>query len=339
MRISVALCTYNGERFLSEQLDSIAGQTRPPDELVVRDDASEDETLEILDRFSRDAPFPVLIDAATERFGVVRNFDRVLESCSGDLIFLCDQDDVWQPDKIERMVERFQERPAVGLVATDATLVDESLQPLGRTLWSDRFETETRSRAVRKGAVEVILNHDVVTGATMAFRSKYLETIRPIPEGMPNLIHDKWIAFVIACQAEVEFLPECLTLYRQHAGQQIGASYGEQDDGAIPGGDVLGAGIEYNSARAAYMRELEAKVSQNTVSVSAKIRKRILDVLRDEALDADEGVRHFRNRAALKQMGIGKVSLIVQEVAARRYQRFSNGIKSALKDLLVHNGK
>jgi len=98
--LSIALATYNGERYIGEQLDSILRQTRLPDELVVFDDASVDATQAIVLDFARHAPFPVRFQVNSVRLGSTRNFEMAIRACGGDIIFLCDQDDVWYPDKI-----------------------------------------------------------------------------------------------------------------------------------------------------------------------------------------------------------------------------------------------
>src|ERR671927_271278 len=104
-KFSVAMCTYNGARFVREQLASIAAQTRPPDELVVCDDCSTDATLECIREFARTAPFPVRVVENEKNAGSTKNFERAVELCEGDFIALADQDDVWLPEKLQRLEE------------------------------------------------------------------------------------------------------------------------------------------------------------------------------------------------------------------------------------------
>jgi len=103
--LSVAMCTYNGEQYLQEQLDSIIAQTRLPNEVVVCDDGSTDATLQILDEFQETAPFPVRIYRNGTRLGPTKNFEKAIKLCSGNVIALSDQDDVWMPHKLERLEE------------------------------------------------------------------------------------------------------------------------------------------------------------------------------------------------------------------------------------------
>src|SRR5258706_6945784 len=97
---SVAMCTCNGAAYLADQLESIAAQSRLPDELVVRDDASVDDTPAVIQAFAARAPFPVRFERNADRLGSTRNFDGAIAACTGDLIALSDQDDVWHQDKV-----------------------------------------------------------------------------------------------------------------------------------------------------------------------------------------------------------------------------------------------
>ena len=136
-KISVALCTYNGEQFLSRQLASIQQQTRTPDELVVCDDCSTDRTLEILQDFAASAAFPVRITQNDDNLGFVANFERAIQLCQGDLIALCDQDDIWYPTRLERSLQEFTAHPEVGFVFSDADIIDQQDQLTGMRLWTN----------------------------------------------------------------------------------------------------------------------------------------------------------------------------------------------------------
>lgn len=116
LTVSLALCTYNGEKFLLEQLQSFLAQTRQPNELVVCDDVSSDRTLEILNEFAQCAPFPVRIFVSDMTLRSTKNFEKAIGLCEGDIIFLSDQDDVWFPDKLARMLTIFEEDAGVGAV-------------------------------------------------------------------------------------------------------------------------------------------------------------------------------------------------------------------------------
>lgn len=110
-RISVAVCTYNGSRFLPEQLTSIAAQTRLPDEMVVCDDGATDATAEIIEKFARTAPFLVRFIRNSQNLGSTKNFENAIGLCTGDLIALSDQDDIWMREKLGRQAEMMERDP------------------------------------------------------------------------------------------------------------------------------------------------------------------------------------------------------------------------------------
>ena len=130
MKLSIAMCTYNGASYLQEQLDSFLWQTRLPDEIVVCDDCSQDETVEILKEFAANSPFPVHLHVNKTNLGLTKNFEKAIGKCTGDIIFLSDQDDVWLPERLEKFEAAFQKDADVGLVFCDAYLVNEKLESL-----------------------------------------------------------------------------------------------------------------------------------------------------------------------------------------------------------------
>jgi glycosyltransferase involved in cell wall biosynthesis len=218
-RISVALCTYNGTRYLQEQLDSIAAQTRQPFELIVTDDRSTDGTLELLERFAQTSPFPVRIHQNPVQLRSTRNFDQAIRLCQGDYIALSDQDDRWAPEKLAVLGGQLDQDPSVGMVFSDAILIDSASQPTGSTLWhSLRFPPDTRARFARDPAA-VLLERPVVTGATVLFRRSLLDHFASIP---PEWVHDGWITWMSVLWARVLFVEQPVTFYRVHASQQLG---------------------------------------------------------------------------------------------------------------------
>lgn len=134
IRISIAMATYNGERFIAQQMKSLAGQTHLPAELVVCDDGSTDATLAIVEDFARTAPFPVRIFRNETNLGYVRNFLKAASLCEGDWIAFCDQDDVWVPEKLAMVAGAAEKQRDAVLVVHPAAVVDEALTPTGATI-------------------------------------------------------------------------------------------------------------------------------------------------------------------------------------------------------------
>jgi glycosyltransferase involved in cell wall biosynthesis len=222
-QISVALCTYNGERFLARQLASIQQQTRLPFELVACDDCSTDGTLQILREFAVSASFPVRIVRNEHNLGFVANFERAIRLCEGDLIALSDQDDIWYPTRLERSQQEFTAHPEVGLVFSDADVMDDRDQLTGTRLWTNFGFNLERKRRLLAGDYTVLARNRFVTGATVMFRSRLRENCLPVGSGW---LHDEWIVAIVAAAAEVRPIDSPLIRYRRHASQQVGLSPG-----------------------------------------------------------------------------------------------------------------
>lgn len=224
--ISIALCTYNGESFLRHQLDSIAGQTLLPDEIIVSDDGSTDATRDIVRRFADEVPFKVEWLPNQTNVGTTRNFERAIRACQGDYIFLCDQDDFWLPDKIRQLSDYFETHSETAAVFTDALLVDDRLGSLNKSLFAElRFFAKQKKRWRRGDSLDVLIQGNRVTGCTVAVRREFVTRILPFPTDLVemNFIHDTWIAWAAALENKIQFLDQQTVLYRQHEKQQIGA--------------------------------------------------------------------------------------------------------------------
>lgn len=199
------MATYNGAKYLQEQLDSFAKQSRLPDELVVCDDASTDETLQLLEKFCKSAPFEVKIYVNEVNLGYAQNFSRALSLCEGDLVFLSDQDDVWLPQKIETIERAAQQDQIAQVFMNDAELVHGDLTPTGLTnLGQIRSAGEA--------------DKSFLIGACLAVRRNFLFHLLPIPSDIAG--HDRWLvgfAEGLGCRSIVE---KPLQLYRRHGSNQ-----------------------------------------------------------------------------------------------------------------------
>src|SRR5208282_3322611 len=133
--VSVAMCTYNGSRFLTEQLRSIASQSHPPREMVVCDDGSTDDTVSLLRKFAEQRLFPIRIFCNEERLGPAKNFEKAISLCSGDIIVFSDQDDMWKSEKVAKLVDALDRNPDAVYAFSDAEMIEEDGAPLGHTMW------------------------------------------------------------------------------------------------------------------------------------------------------------------------------------------------------------
>lgn len=210
------MATYNGERYLRAQLESLRAQTAPPAELVVCDDGSTDATLEILEAFRADAPFPVEVHRSERNRGYVDTFLRAVGACRSDWVAFCDQDDVWLDHKLARVTEVLTRHPEIWLVSHSAEQVDADLRPFG-----SRFPHH-RTFAVRGPLRSAPLG--IYPGFTCCVRRAMFEPrlieSRPINPKAPGGLqtHDEFIYNVANTYGHIATLPDVLALYRRHPG-------------------------------------------------------------------------------------------------------------------------
>lgn len=200
-RISVAMATYNGAAYLPRQLESLVAQHRRPDELVVCDDRSTDNTVELLEEFARTAPFRVRIHRNESNVGVLRNFEKALSLCEGDIVFLSDQDDVWLPEKIGEVVASFETNPGALAVINDKLIADENLVPTGATMLGN----------IRGFGSP---DSNFVAGCCSAFRREWLGIALPIPKGA--IAHDTWLVGLAHRLGAASIVEKPLQYYRRH---------------------------------------------------------------------------------------------------------------------------
>jgi glycosyltransferase involved in cell wall biosynthesis len=319
MKLSIALATCNGERFLGSQLQSISKQSRPPDEVVVRDDDSSDRTLELVHKFADSVPFPVQIEKASENRGSTHNFAHAISACRGDIIALCDQDDVWLPNKLERLVTAFQQDAATAFVFSDAEVVDDDQKPLGYRLWDAlRFGERDRERFRNGSAFESLLRRHRVTGATLAFRSAFRDRILPIPDGW---VHDAWVALLLSAIAPCSLIPEPLIHYRQHNSQQHG-------------GRMRTLRMQFQAAQTMTRQRCEAVADRFE---EAWDRLRTFPEISAERLDRiRQKIDHHRRRALMRDAGIWRLPHVVAGAVRGDYSRFDQGWKTIAQDLLLN---
>jgi len=321
-KISIALCTYNGETYLREQLDSYAAQTRLPDELIVCDDGSKDSTWEILTTFSKCAAFPVKLYFNEKNLGHRQNFGKATGLCTGDIIVFSDQDDVWRKDKLELIEVEFAKSENVGVVYSDAEVVDENLHPLGVTMWQcNNFNLEKQKNIKSGKSFDLLLKDGFVLGSSMAFSAKFQDLILPIP---PNIYfdHDDWFTLVISAIADVSLISEPLIKYRQHQQQ-------------------TSAGMVIN-AETGFKQSLKAKRRINkydgsiTQLIFAEKRLSESSYPVEEAISKIKAARkHLSTRASLPKNLLSRSIKVGQELIAGHYHNYSDGFRSAVKDLLV----
>jgi glycosyltransferase involved in cell wall biosynthesis len=319
---SVVLCTYNGERYLQQQLDSLLAQSRLPEQIVAVDDGSTDRTWEILEAFAKQARGRgITVDAQRNpnNLGYVRNFETALQRAGTDMIFVCDQDDIWDPEKLAIMHERFMADPDLLLLHSDARLVDASLRDLGCSLFDALELGPDELRREHEGCgFDVLLRRSIVTGATLAFRRNLLAVAVPFGDGW---IHDEWLAIMASAIGKIDVVERKLIDYRQHNANQLGMRRRTLDvkvrEIALSRAQLL-----RNDARR--MESLLERLLLLPVAVAKHIPARVQDKL-----------EHTRVRMHITDIArIKRISPILKEAASGRYRRYGAGIRSVLRDLL-----
>jgi glycosyltransferase involved in cell wall biosynthesis len=200
--VSIALCTYNGEKYLPAQLDTLVAQTYPNIEIIVVDDCSTDNTYHILEEYSKKHPH-IKIRKNAQNLGYVKNFGTALKLCTGSLVALCDQDDIWDARKIELQVN------AIGnniLVYHDSEFIHENGDSMNKKM-SDVMNLYSGTDPA------VFLFFNCISGHTILMKRELMDYALPFKE---SYFHDWWLAYVAANMGSIKCIPQCLVKYRQH---------------------------------------------------------------------------------------------------------------------------
>jgi glycosyltransferase involved in cell wall biosynthesis len=319
LAISVAMCTFNGARFLDAQLESLAAQDRQPDELIVCDDASSDNSCEIIREFARRAGFAVRLVVNDKNLGTTKNFEKAIEICQAPIIALADQDDVWYAHKLDRIERHFLASSFVVAVFSDADIIDEHSRALRQRLWrTNGFNRKEQIEFSNGGGFSVLIKHPVVTGATMAFRKQLLDVLMPIPA---TEIHDLWISFLLTALGRIELISEPLMQYRRHQSQQIGP-------GPVTAHEVMAQarnrGSHFYAQEILKFRQFHRRLQECGPRFPN----------RERAIQEIEGkIRHLEHRAQLSPTKIARIPEVLRESLKGHYSRYSGGWKSIAKDL------
>lgn len=208
MKISVALAAYKGEQYIAEQLESILSQLGKDDEVIVSDDYPDGNTRDIVLNMASEDKRIRYIEGQGK--GVVKNFENAMRCCTGDVIFLCDQDDVWLPDKAESIVAEI--RNGAQLVLHDASVTDADLNITDESYFSSHGSNTSFFKNIIKNSF---------VGCCMAFTRELMDEVLPFPENLP--MHDWWIALVaLKKKRKTVMLRKPLILWRRHGGNVTG---------------------------------------------------------------------------------------------------------------------
>ncbi|NOR55884.1 MAG: glycosyltransferase [Sulfurovum sp.] len=205
--ISIAMCTYNGERFIEEQIDSILNQSYANFELIITDDGSSDNTIEIIKKYLEHDK-RIKLYQNENNLGFVKNFEKAISLCSGNYIALADQDDSWKQNKLEVFIEKIEDNV---LIYSDALLIDEYSIETGKEL------IRPDKNLVSGSNNRAFLLENCVSGNTLMFKRELLEHLIPIPSDIS--FHDIWITFVASTYGSIIYTDESMTYYRRYSEQ------------------------------------------------------------------------------------------------------------------------
>ncbi|MBR3249147.1 MAG: glycosyltransferase family 2 protein [Clostridia bacterium] len=216
-RVDILLATYNGEKYLKCQLDSILNQTYKNIRIVINDDASTDGTAEILKEYAK-KDNRINLHFNEKNLGYIKNFENLLKRVENEYFMLADQDDYWMPDKVEKSLNKIIEDKA-DLVFTDLEAVDENLKTITSSVV--KFRGYKKNIDMHNDYKLVFLHNCGVTGCTIITKKEHINKYIPIPQKKP-MVHDWWMALMIGQNGKLSFLDETTIKYRQHKNNQVG---------------------------------------------------------------------------------------------------------------------
>jgi len=322
LRISIVMCTYNGAAYLQPQFDSLLAQTRLPDEIMISDDGSTDGTMAMVEAFAvtaRNIGVDARILRHASNMGFVENFSSALRQATGDIVFLCDQDDVWRPNKVALMAARFGNDPELLLLHSDARLVDAKGVSLHCSMFEALQMTAQEKLAIHGGcAFDVVMRRSFVTGATAALRREVIDMALPIAQ---NWIHDEWLTAVVSAVGKMDFVDAALIDYRQHAGNQIGA---RKRTLAMKWRNLILPRGKFLADEAKRLSRLESFLAHASF-FDGSLR----------AAQIKHKRKHFERRVAIGQLPrYRRLMSVIREARAGDYRRYGTGGRSMLRDLL-----
>lgn len=312
MKLSVALCTYNGEKYIEEQLRSILDQSVGVDEIVICDDSPREDTVQIAERILKDSGIAYEIIVNDPPLGVADNFLKALKHTSGDYVFTCDQDDIWHKDKVE-IFRHVVEKTKKSLYFSDGVLVDGAANPMGNTLW----QAYAVDRELEAGGpiLPMLIRRPMVTGAAMLVSRQLIDSITEIPE---QWLHDEWFAMAAAARDDIAPVPELTFDYRQHGANVVGAKRLSFAEKAKNWAELLW--------QLKPLRKQRLKKTRDALRLTAGTRY-------DSYVQ--EAVAFWETLDGLSDLGFGKgIARIIKLYRSGGYRRFYNGFRGAVRDCL-----
>ena len=315
---SVALCTYNGSKYVIEQLKSIINQSIKPTQIVVSDDGSTDGTVDIVKEYLSDKGIDHIVTLNNSGKGVSNNFMNALKLCSEEIIFTSDQDDYWMPHKAEIILKVFNDNPKSLLVFSNGELTDDKLNPLGHDIWSTIGISENKCTEGRWN--EYLLNKCLITGAAMSLRKSLLQDIPEIPQ---EWLHDGYLAWAAVIKNGLTPCNEKLIKYRQHESNVVGLRPKNLIRRLLEWRGIDKKQI-LNNRKIKYHRYLH--VQEKWGNQMNEYQRRELD----NCVSFWKELHNLKSHNAVKRAGI-----VLNLYFKGYYKKYYNGNKSFIRDLII----
>tara|TARA_B100000575_G_scaffold288761_1_gene289334 strand:+ start:1795 stop:2754 length:960 start_codon:yes stop_codon:yes gene_type:complete len=318
MKISIAMTSYNGEKYITEQIESILQQSILPDEIVIIDDCSIDKTYSILEKYKESKLVNFKIYRNKNNLGFTKNFEKAISICNGDIIFLCDQDDIWYKDKIKIILEKFKRYPYVDLIVHNADLVNENL-----------IETDID---ILSQIISGFKNTDVfITGALTVFKKNLKDIILPFPNYL--LGHDGYIHYIARNLGVRLVIKECLQKFRRHSNNT--SNWIVSSLKKVKKFDIIKS--QFNSNRSnnyndrLYLVNNVIEIIENLIS---KPNKYSTDFIKLSLLSLKEEKKAIMCRNMLADSNFYYKKYFAFKLLYNNHYKYFNGILSFLRDLI-----
>ena len=317
MTVSVVIAAYCGEKFIGEQIASLLTQTLPPDEIVITDDSPDERTMAAVANWLSDPRVRYFHNE--KQLGVNGNFEKALSLAGGDIIFFCDQDDVWLPEKIAEMVAALENSPDADGVFCNSTVVNSSLEPSGYSLWQMRGFTGKMQKKFASGSqAELFLKRVTCSTHNIAIRRRILDRVLPFPVLDP-FFADTFLGLLLAAENKWVMLDRELTCYRVHGGNL-----------SVP----KLANIREQAELSRKARQKNALVRR--VSLCEAVLERLPENIPADIRNKFAGYRkHYLVRSGYSANFFIRAAQITAEILSLRYSCYSNGWKSIAADLFL----
>ncbi len=330
--ISVALCTFNGEKYIKQQLDSIINQSFKPSQIIICDDQSTDNTVKAIKEVAKFSAIPVEVYVNDSRLGVTKNFAKAMSLCNHEYIAISDQDDKWKDNRLEVQMTYFKDHKNghINVVFTDLELVDEKLNSLQKTMWEWLLFVGKRRKKWLKGKqLQVMMETgNVVTGATLMLRKDFAAGILSYFDKPFELkLYDEIIALLAIKEHSLGMIEIPTVMYRQHSKQVLGTANFTGDKKRSINTAVVA--VQTKKHPKEYLLQIIQHNSRKQQELA------LLGFDESQTLYYTDLINHINQRINLPANYLLRAAITIKEFISGNYMRYSKSlIMTPIKDLM-----